>query len=353
MADNNNNKDKLLEDHNRRRALTYYNSIDDYSKRLETNDPQKLGKVSVPGLRDLVSKQKKRFKDSRFDLDLAYITDRIVAMGFPAEGMHGMYRNPMKQVQGFLEYYHKDHYKVYNLCCEREYDPIKFQNRVAKYPFEDHNCPSLELMFAFCKDLNEWLDKNEDNVGIVHCKAGKGRTGLMICAFLAYRYGNKGVDSQKALDFYAVRRTHNHKGVTIRSQVRFVHYFWQVLDLKIPEKVLKQTRELKTIRLTTLPKLDSNKAAIWMQVEDNTRPVFSTKMEEKPSKLSNEDLEFAAKIHLSGSVKVSFHDGEKELGYFWFHMGFIVGDKIEFGLNDFDGKAKKQPKNILQTLLLF
>jgi len=59
MADNNNNKDKLLEDHNRRRALTYYNSIDDYSKRLETNDPQKLGKVSVPGLRDLVSKQKK------------------------------------------------------------------------------------------------------------------------------------------------------------------------------------------------------------------------------------------------------------------------------------------------------
>ncbi len=58
-------------------------------------------------LRSLVSTNKKRFHDSKFDLDLTCtkrvpvqqfldITDRIIAMGFPAELMEGMYRNSIQ-----------------------------------------------------------------------------------------------------------------------------------------------------------------------------------------------------------------------------------------------------------------
>lgn len=58
--------------------------------------------------------------------------------------------------------------------------------QVACFPFDDHNCPPLQLITSFCQSAYSWLKEDIQNVVVVHCKAGMGRTGLMICSLLLF-----------------------------------------------------------------------------------------------------------------------------------------------------------------------
>jgi phosphatidylinositol-3,4,5-trisphosphate 3-phosphatase/dual-specificity protein phosphatase PTEN len=64
-------------------------------------------------LRNLVSKQRRRMLVDGYDLDMSYITDRLLAMSFPAEHMRAMYRNPLWQVKSVLDMRHQVYYKVH------------------------------------------------------------------------------------------------------------------------------------------------------------------------------------------------------------------------------------------------
>ena len=96
-------------------------------------------------LKRLVSKEKKRFQNENFDLDLAYVTKRVIAMGFPSSGCETIYRNNLADVINFFGEQHKHNVKIYNLCIEpdRIYQKSAFKGMpVGFFPSKDHNpCP--------------------------------------------------------------------------------------------------------------------------------------------------------------------------------------------------------------------
>lgn len=166
---------------------------------------------------------------------VTYITDDIIAMGFPAGDassgllgrVEGLYRNNIHDVLAFLESRHKGRYKVYNLCSERAYDANLFDGVVATFPFEDHNCPPLRLLPAFCASAKSWLSQAMDNVVVVHCKAGKSRTGLMVCCLLLHLGYYK--TAKEVTEYYNRKRTQDGKGLTLSSQQRYVRYYERIM----------------------------------------------------------------------------------------------------------------------------
>ena len=44
-------------------------------------------------IREMVSQEKIRFIDDKYNLDLTYITPRVIGMAYPADGIESMIRN--------------------------------------------------------------------------------------------------------------------------------------------------------------------------------------------------------------------------------------------------------------------
>jgi phosphatidylinositol-3,4,5-trisphosphate 3-phosphatase and dual-specificity protein phosphatase PTEN len=52
-------------------------------------------------LRKIVSGKRNRFKDEDYNLDITYVTKRVLGMSFPASGVESMYRNNINDVRQF------------------------------------------------------------------------------------------------------------------------------------------------------------------------------------------------------------------------------------------------------------
>ena len=192
-------------------------------KLLNNMGDTKLAKANI--FKRLVSKKKRRLQTPDYDLDMAYITERVIGMGFPATGCETFYRNSLVDLKAYLDRYHGE-YKIYNLCIEKKRiypKNIWIDKKVGLFPFNDHAPCPIKLILDFCIDICLYLTVNPKGVAAIHCKAGKGRTGVMIVCYLIFSGLCQTTD--EALTHYASQRTLNNKGVTIPSQIRYIKYF--------------------------------------------------------------------------------------------------------------------------------
>ena len=346
-------------------------------------------------LRTAVSQNKRRYTNHGFDLDLTYITDRIIAMSAPALGANKTYRNDIHVVSRFLSLRHYGSFFVFNLCdtCISsdgsigQYHPQMFFNHVQRIPFEDHGPPLLLEMIHFCCETTKWLRRDPSNVIAVHCKGGKGRTGVMFAAFLLW-CGHRRC-AMDAMELFTFRRTENYdpdagiddsteleseeavssetlrptqigkkqpnRGVDGPSQQRYVFYIEAMLYCGVNPSDSPQLL-LKALSLPVGKAQEKQGWWVSYTIKCQRTKIFDSFQSGAcllggPGRLVGEDVEMLAPVLLNGDTRIEFFrhksgsDSKRSLLWFVvFHPAFYQNKtKIVFAKKKID-MLHKDPK---------
>uniref|UniRef100_A0A7S4QZI0 Phosphatidylinositol-3,4,5-trisphosphate 3-phosphatase n=1 Tax=Alexandrium monilatum TaxID=311494 RepID=A0A7S4QZI0_9DINO len=312
-----------------------------------------LVRRTCPAARRITGENKRRFVDLEhdFDLDLVYITPRLIGMSVPASGaMTWLYRNPLQEVVRFFETFYPRHYKIINVCPELPYPVSAFSTgSIETFTVEDHRPPCIEQVVRFLEIAEAWMNADPDNVLAVHCRGGKGRTGCFCCAWLLYK--GEAEDAQDALNYFAMRRTDTERamgkarlqGVETRSQVRYVEYVCELLNsqnctfparVKPPPPVQLQLREFR-LHEVFLPPVPQGLVAMVHDVGKRRTvhvcPVTADSFDVVPAVVEGDIL-----------VEVHGRGGERRarLLHFHFHTSFVSGDLLRLEVSAVDRGCK-------------
>ncbi|CAI7602176.1 unnamed protein product [Penicillium glandicola] len=170
-------------------------------------------------------------------LDLCYVTNNIIATSGPsATYPQRAYRNPLDALVNFLDTKHGKNWCIWEFRAEGTgYPDSEVYGRIHHFPWPDHHPPPFAHIPNIMGSMRNWLhrldpekespdtDTENERVAVVHCKAGKGRSGTIACAYLISQEGWKKED---ALQRFTDRRMRVGfgNGVSIPSQLRYVGY---------------------------------------------------------------------------------------------------------------------------------
>ena len=180
-------------------------------------------------LRQIVAGPRSRHPEA--GLDLCYVTSQIIATSGPS-GTYPQraYRNPLDQLVKFLDNKHGEDWAIWEFRAEGTgYPDEEVYGRVRHYPWPDHHPPPFRLVPMIMASMRNWLHREggeggkKGRVVVVHCKAGKGRSGTMACSYLISECG---WEPSEALARFTERRMRPGfgQGVSIPSQLRWVGY---------------------------------------------------------------------------------------------------------------------------------
>lgn len=308
-------------------------------------------------LRLAVASPRKQFVDEKCKYDLAYITPNLIVCSMPTTNyVRTFYRISAEDLKAFLYRHHGKNWKIWNFRAEdqKSYDYSDFDYRVEKFPFPDHNPPPFKLFPQVIDSIDKFLASNTDNVAVLHCKAGQGRSGTMACAYLM---ASQGKSREEAIHLFTVKRMRQGfgQGVSILSQRRYLQYVedWLKIGCLYHNEMLVEIEEINIYGMQ-YPDLeikccafDEASEAILTKYKFTHRDIVDSSDNGQNITLRPENL----RLYMGPDVQVSFQHSKRSsltglsllhsTSYIWFNTFFEsyinLQNKIHANWDELDG----------------
>jgi protein tyrosine phosphatase len=134
------------------------------------------------------------------ELDYSYITPNLIALGNITN----------EYIDDFCGLFATNNVMLWNISGQNINNKFKinFNNQILDFPWNQvcpfSKAPSFDNIFALCYSIKSYLDLNDKNLVIIHCKNGRSRTGIIIACFL--KYINSFENSAAAFNFFCSKR---------------------------------------------------------------------------------------------------------------------------------------------------
>jgi tensin len=163
------------------------------------------------------------------ELDLTYITERIIAVSFPSSCSEESYLHSLQEVTRMLKSKHGENYLVLNLS-EKRYDLTKLNPKIMDVGWPELHAPPLDKLCTICKAQESWLNSDPQHVVVIHCRGGKGRIGVVISSYM--HFTNVSASADQALDRFAMKKFYDDKVSALMqpSQKRYVQFLSGLLS---------------------------------------------------------------------------------------------------------------------------
>uniref|UniRef100_A0A1A9W7D6 Cyclin-G-associated kinase n=1 Tax=Glossina brevipalpis TaxID=37001 RepID=A0A1A9W7D6_9MUSC len=273
---------------------------------------------------------------ARTDLDISYITSRVLVMPCPSEGLESAYKtNNIEDVRLSIESrFPLQKVSVYNFgprTCPRLPPPVRTVEAGTIYGCPQARAPSLEGLFSVAEDMYGFLTADPKSIVIVQTADNAGCiAATLVCALLMY--SDLILEPEDAVQVFAIKR---HPINLKPSEFRFLYYLG---DLLRPTPLLPHYKLLNLVSLSCQPVPRMTKARdgcrLYMEVHSNDRLLLTTMQDYEKIRLymaGPGKITMPINLHVSGDLTVILFHARKgmvrpqgvKICQFQLHTGFI------------------------------
>ncbi|KAK3557070.1 hypothetical protein QTP70_024455 [Hemibagrus guttatus] len=279
--------------------------------------------------------------ESLYDFDLIYITERIISVFFLPDLDEQRYRRNLKEVAAMLKSKHQEKFMVINLS-EKRHDISRLNPKVEEFGWPDLHAPPLDKICTVCKTMEGWLNSDPRNVVVLHCKGNRGKTGVIIAAYMHFSKISAGADH--ALTTIAMRKFCEDKisSSLQPSQNRYIYYFSGLLSGAI--KINSSSLLLQQVHIPAITNYKPGEAyAPFLKIYQSLKLVYTSGIYETNSSMNRMlGIKIEPALLLKGDIMVKCYHRraglcERECVFrVQFHTCTVHGSQLWFGKKELD-----------------